>query len=64
MRQPPTKPTLKPAPGFNYPYGFPLDYVPVTPTGRIYRVKRQLRRAFNAAMIAAATIAAFMWGFS
>lgn len=36
----------------------PLDHVPVTP------IPGPFRRAFNAAMIAAATIAAFCWGFS
>lgn len=64
MRQPPTP---KPEPGFKYPFGFPLDHVPVAPTkksGKVYKLRRQLRRALNAAFIAAATIAAFCWGFS
>lgn len=36
----------------------PLDHVPVT------SIPGPFRRAVNAAMIAAATIAAFCWGFS
>lgn len=55
---------LRPEPGFNYPYCFPLDHVPVAPSGRIYKVKRQLRRAVKAAIIAAAIIAGLVWPFS
>lgn len=61
-RQPPPAP--KKEPGFNYPYGFPLDHVPVTPTGRIYKARRAFRRACTAALIAAAIIAGLIWPFS
>lgn len=42
----------------------PLDHVPVMKRGTMSHIRRWLRRAFNAAAIAAATVAAFCWSLS
>lgn len=46
------------------PSSVPIDHVPVLNRGKMAHTRRWLRRAFNAAAIAAATVAAFCWSLS